>query len=135
MVERSSSAGLDSCGERGGDVAGEGAGARTAGSSARFANPADDGDTDGSEGGGTIVGRKNPIGLCADRFLLLDVESFSQDSAFRTDFGGKRNMAKYVVAGTEDGGGGFSGEFKVVAEESQAVSSGEDLYPSSASVV
>ena len=56
MVERSSSAGLDSCGERGGDVAGEGAGARTAGSSARFANPADDGDTDGSEGGGTFIG-------------------------------------------------------------------------------
>jgi hypothetical protein len=44
-------------------------------------------------------------------------------------------MAEHVVAGTEDGGGGFSGEFEVVAEESKAVSSGEDLYPSSASVV
>ena len=56
MVERSSSAGLDSCGERGRDVAGEGVGARTAGSSARFANPTDDGNTDRSEGGGTFIG-------------------------------------------------------------------------------
>ena len=44
-------------------------------------------------------------------------------------------MAEHVVAGTEDGGGGFSCKFEVIAKESQAVSFGEDLYSAGTSAV
>ena len=85
VAERSASARLDSCGERGGDVAGTGSGTGVAGQKTRSAGIANDGDSDGAKGGTTTFGCEHPIGVCPDGFLLCDVAGISADSPSSPD--------------------------------------------------
>ena len=87
MAKRSASARLDSCGERGRDVAGARSGPGVAGQETRSAGFANDRDSDGTKGGRTTFGCEHAFGLRADGFLLCYVARISADSSSCTDLG------------------------------------------------
>jgi hypothetical protein len=80
---------LDSRGECGGDVVGEGTGSGDEGFKTRPENFNYDGDTHGAKSRSASLGFSNENGVCADRFLLLDVTGLSANSTGCTDFGGE----------------------------------------------
>ena len=87
MAKRSTSARLDSCGERRRDVAGARSGPGVAGQETRSAGFANDWDSDGAKGRRTAFGCEHTFGLRADGFLLCYVARISADSSGCTDLG------------------------------------------------
>ena len=87
MAKRSTSARLDSCGERRRDVAGTRSRPGVASQETRSSGIANDGDSDRAKGGRTAFGCEHAFGLRADGFLLCYVARISANSPGCADLG------------------------------------------------